>query len=261
MAVKADVSGLELVDAPAATNGVPVGGTTNQLAAKNSNTDYDLKWVDAPAAANGIPAGGTAEQILAKVDSTDYNAQWIDAPSGGGGISVVTSLPTSPADGESVIMQRGDSVYLYSYFSGAWYRRMMTSENSYLADELSSLFSGTGAKSLLDYALNPYYKRAVRVTCPPGTTITQQWTFTCITGGNIEIFWEMEGEQTSGWWDYAIIYIDNVELTRQKNPAKGQYHSKLITAGTHTVKITFQRDASGDGGYNGFQLFEIKIPN
>jgi hypothetical protein len=76
VAVKSDVTGLEFIAAPAAANGVPAGGTTNQLAAKNSNTDYDLKWMDAPAAANGIPTGGTAGQILEKIDGTNFNAQW-----------------------------------------------------------------------------------------------------------------------------------------------------------------------------------------
>ena len=87
VAVKSDVSGLEFVAAPAAENGVPVGGTTNQLAAKNSNADYDVKWVDAPAAGNGLPAGGAAGQVLKKIDSTDYNAQWADpsaTPTGDG---------------------------------------------------------------------------------------------------------------------------------------------------------------------------------
>ncbi len=32
-----------------------------------------------------IPAGGTTGQILAKVSDTDYDVQWIDAPTGGGG--------------------------------------------------------------------------------------------------------------------------------------------------------------------------------
>lgn len=82
VAVNSGATALEFVAAPAAANGVPAGGTTNQLAAKNSNTDYDLKWVDAPNAANGIPDGGTAEQILSKIDGTDYNAHWVDKPSG-----------------------------------------------------------------------------------------------------------------------------------------------------------------------------------
>lgn len=66
-----------LADVPAAANGIPAGGTTDQLLAKNSNNDYDGKWVNAPSAANGIPGGGTGGQILSKIDGTDYNAQWI----------------------------------------------------------------------------------------------------------------------------------------------------------------------------------------
>lgn len=41
---------------------VPSGGTTDQLLAKNSNTDYDLKWMSRPSAAThytvSVPASG-----------------------------------------------------------------------------------------------------------------------------------------------------------------------------------------------------------
>lgn len=54
--------------------------------------------MNAPEAANGIPAGGTANQILAKIDSTNYNAQWIDAPSGGAGYqNPIDEPPASPS--------------------------------------------------------------------------------------------------------------------------------------------------------------------
>ena len=36
------------------------------------------------ATGQGVPVGGTANQVLAKIDSTDYNTQWV-AQSGGGG--------------------------------------------------------------------------------------------------------------------------------------------------------------------------------
>lgn len=84
VAVKADVSGLEFVAAPAAPNGIPQGGTEDQLLAKNSAADYDMKFMDAPAAANGVVAGGAAGEVYAKIDGTDYNCEWIPAPSGGG---------------------------------------------------------------------------------------------------------------------------------------------------------------------------------
>ena len=98
IAVKSDVSGLEFVSAPAAANGVPAGGTTNQLLAKDGATDYVVKWMDAPAAANGLPAGGTAGQVLEKIDSTDYNTQWA-TPSGGGASyqNPIDEPPASPS--------------------------------------------------------------------------------------------------------------------------------------------------------------------
>ena len=34
----------------------------------------------------GVPTGGTANQVLAKIDSTNYNTQWV-APSGGAGVT------------------------------------------------------------------------------------------------------------------------------------------------------------------------------
>jgi hypothetical protein len=39
-------------------------------------------------AKNGIPNGGTANQVLAKVDGTDYNTQWVTPSAGGSGASV-----------------------------------------------------------------------------------------------------------------------------------------------------------------------------
>ena len=56
---KSDFSGSynDLTDKPAIHN-VPSGGTTNQVLAKNSNTDYDLKWTSAGG------GGGTLVQLV-----------------------------------------------------------------------------------------------------------------------------------------------------------------------------------------------------
>lgn len=81
-----------------AENGVPPGGTTNQLLAKNSDADYDMKFVDAPEAANGLPAGGTNGQVLAKVDSTNFNVTWVNPPSGGNPIDMPPSNPNELND-------------------------------------------------------------------------------------------------------------------------------------------------------------------
>jgi hypothetical protein len=44
------------------------------------------------AAGQGVPIGGTADQVLAKVDGTDYNTYWKNDDTGVGGSSVVVEL-------------------------------------------------------------------------------------------------------------------------------------------------------------------------
>lgn len=57
---------------------VPTGGTSGQVLAKKSATDYDLKWVDQSAGGDthGIPAGGSSGQVLAKKSGADFDAGW-----------------------------------------------------------------------------------------------------------------------------------------------------------------------------------------
>ncbi|MEY4932837.1 MAG: hypothetical protein RLZZ403_1157, partial [Pseudomonadota bacterium] len=53
--------------------GVEVGGTTGQVLAKASNTDYDTNWVDQ---SEPYPTGGTTGDVLLKSSSTDYDVAW-----------------------------------------------------------------------------------------------------------------------------------------------------------------------------------------
>lgn len=63
--------------------GVPIGGTTGQILAKQTNTDFDTYWI--AAGATGIPVGGTTGQVLTKNSSTNFDASWQTIASGGGG--------------------------------------------------------------------------------------------------------------------------------------------------------------------------------
>lgn len=56
--------------------GIPSGGATSQVLAKNSATDYDVSWVTL----EGIPAGGTTNQVLKKNSATDYDVSWAESP-------------------------------------------------------------------------------------------------------------------------------------------------------------------------------------
>ena len=54
-------------------------------------------------AKNGIPNGGTANQVLAKVDGTDYTTQWITPSSG-------TTLPTQTGNDGKVLTTNGSTL-------------------------------------------------------------------------------------------------------------------------------------------------------
>lgn len=58
--------------------GIPSGGASGQVLAKNSATSYDVSWVDQTGGGSefGIPAGGTTGQVLVKSSNTDYDAAW-----------------------------------------------------------------------------------------------------------------------------------------------------------------------------------------
>ena len=100
----------ELSDAPANYTGA--GG---KIVAVNSGATA-LEFVDAPAATNGIPVGGTAGQILSKIDGTNYNAEWISLVASLVGIAdtgehftatdvegALSELFTSVSDGKTLV--------------------------------------------------------------------------------------------------------------------------------------------------------------
>ena len=45
----------------------------------------------------GVPAGGTTGQVLAKASNTDYDTEWVDQSGGGGGTSDYTDLSNKPS--------------------------------------------------------------------------------------------------------------------------------------------------------------------
>lgn len=66
---------------------LPVGGTTDQVLAKSSDTNYAVKWADPIVGTGSVPAGGTTGQILAKNSNANYDTAWV---AGGSGDEVLT---------------------------------------------------------------------------------------------------------------------------------------------------------------------------
>ena len=75
---------------------VGVTTDTHRLKVGDGSTAWaDLPWVD-DAGADGLPEGGTVDQLLTKVSGTDFDAAWVTLPR----IFRQDTEPTSPDEGD-----------------------------------------------------------------------------------------------------------------------------------------------------------------
>ena len=102
---------------------VPIGGTSGQVLAKKSATDYDLKWVDQSTGGDthGIPSGGISGQVLTKKSSANFDAEWetpvsagVQSVNGESGAVVLTADDVG-ALAESTYDPRGRSTDIFKY--------------------------------------------------------------------------------------------------------------------------------------------------
>lgn len=136
-------------------NKLPTGGSTGQVLAKSTNSDYDVGWVDqtdalpdggasgqvltknssasgdaswkTPATpSNPLPTGGTSGQVLAKSTNSDYDVGWVDQ-TGGSGIL--------PSDGYPGAYLRKKSI---SDYDTEWVTRPFESKKVWTNTDLSS---------------------------------------------------------------------------------------------------------------------------
>lgn len=102
---------------------VPIGGTSGQVLAKKSATDYDLKWVDQSTGGDthGIPSGGISGQVLTKKSSANFDAEWktpvsagVQSVNGESGAVVLTADDVG-ALAESTYDPHGRSTDIFKY--------------------------------------------------------------------------------------------------------------------------------------------------
>jgi len=66
--------------------GVPTGGSTGQILAKNSDNPFDTEWVTPDYLSDyTVPLGGNQGQFLGKVTASDGDFTWLDIPEGSAG--------------------------------------------------------------------------------------------------------------------------------------------------------------------------------
>lgn len=141
---------------------VPAGGTSGQVLAKKSATDYDLKWVDQSAGGDthGVPAGGSYGQVLTKKSGVDFDAEWKTPSSAGvqsvnGKIgAVVLTADDVGAMAESTYDPQGRNTDIFKYtdkVANIYYARLT--------------LNGWTACSSADQAKGLLYQQTATLTC------------------------------------------------------------------------------------------------
>lgn len=211
----------------------------------------------------GVPTGGTAGQVLVKQSETDRDAAWETMESGGGGVEVVTALPASPTDGQTVILMTASQKYLATYQASdsKWFKTALYSPGwgtVYLPDVLYSLFIGDAPRSIVAINLSIDFQSAFRMKGATSATKLLIWSFTS-AAGPLHIWCGCETENPT--YDWFKIYLDNVQIgSTMGGTILSRYITTTLTAGTHTLKLEYRKDSGGDSGYDGGQIYAIVLP-
>lgn len=93
--------------------GVPVGGTTGQILAKASGTDYDTEWTDMPPSAlasqSDVTITSPSDKQVLKYDGA--SSKWTNQPASGG-ITISSSSPSAPGEGDAWFYSDDGSLFV-----------------------------------------------------------------------------------------------------------------------------------------------------
>ena len=177
----------------------------------------------------------------------------------------MTELPSNPTNGQTVFMYNASYQYLATYYgpTAKWYRISLVGSNYpwanvYKPEALYNLLVGDATKSSVAVTVATDFNTALRIKGATNTTKQLTWTFTS-GPGDFGIWVGCETESTN--YDWGYVYIDDVDISgKLGGTVVSRYISKTLTAGSHTLKITYRKDGSGDVGYDGVQVYAVSIP-
>ena len=258
--------------APSSSGGYSDSEVNNMLAAKanvghlhtgiyaeEDHTHDFLTLTDTP---DSYLGQGT-KIVAVKPDASGL--EFVTVVGGGGGIGVVTELPSNPTNGQTVFMYNASYQYLATYYgpTAKWYRISLVGlnypwANVYKPEALYNLLFGDATKSIVAVTVSTDFNTALRIKGAANTTKQLTWTFTS-GAGDFGIWVGCETESTN--YDWGYVYIDDVDISgKLGGTVVSRYISKTLTAGSHTLKITYRKDGSGDVGYDGVQVYAVSIP-
>jgi len=257
---------------PSSSGGYSDSEVNNMLAAKaNANhlhtgvyseTDHTHDFLALTDTPDSYLGQGT-KVVAVKPDASGL--EFITVVGGGGGIGVVTELPSNPTNGQTVFMYNASYQYLATYYgpTAKWYRISLVGlnypwANVYKPEALYNLLFGDATKSIVAVTVSTDFNTALRIKGATNTTKQLTWTFTS-GAGDFGIWVGCETESTN--YDWGYVYIDDVDVSgKLGGTVVSRYISKTLTAGSHTLKITYRKDGSGDVGYDGVQVYAVSIP-
>lgn len=228
--------------------------------AEESHLHHFRDLVDTP---DGY-AGSAMKVVAVNRDATGL--EFITFVGGGGaGLGVVTELPSNPTNGQAVFMFNENYQYLAVYYgpTDKWYRVSMVGSNYpwtnlYKPEALYNLLFGDATKSIVEVNVSTDFSTALRIKGATNETKQLSWTFTS-GEGEFGIWVGCETESTS--YDWSIVYIDDVDISGKiGGTVVSKYCKKTLVEGSHTLKITYRKDGSGDTGYDGVQVYAVSIP-
>ena len=258
--------------APSSSGGYSDSEVNNMLAGKaNVNHQHTGVYSEIDHTHDFLALTDTPDSYLGQgtkvvaVKADGSGLEFITVAGGGGGIGVVTELPSNPTNGQTVFMYNANYQYLATYYgpTDQWYKISLVGSNYpwanvYKPEALYNLLFGDATKSIETVAVSTDFNTALRIKGATNTTKQLAWTFSS-GAGDFGIWVGCETESTN--YDWGYVYIDDVDISgKLGGTVVSRYLSKTLTAGSHTLKITYRKDVSGDVGYDGVQVYAVSIP-
>lgn len=174
-------------------------------------------------------------------------------------LSCVNKLPNTAKDGKAVLLVGGASPIMSVFYKGVWYGQGFAKvghTKGFLTAEEIALFEHDGVTMVVsqDATVSDFYSKIkINNGGVHGTQKTLTGTFT--TGeGVLRIPWKVSSEAN---YDFGYIYIDGEQLVSASGSTYGTIY-KRVSAGEHTLKVTYKKDGSGTSGEDAITLWGIE---
>lgn len=188
----------------------------------------------------------------------------VDTPSGdssygGSELECITKLPDSATNGKTVLYVTDNQPVMCTFYNGNWYGQGLTkigSPKGFITAEQIATFQSDGAQAVVvaDTTISDFYSR-VKVNNFGQVSSTYSITGTFTTGkGVVRIPWKVSSENN---YDYGYIYIDGSLVASGTGEQSGTIY-KYLSAGEHTLKISYKSDSSNSSGEDAISVWGIE---